>query len=160
VSEVARLSPNGGEVILMMINGTQYYADDVSDVMVIQNPGYSYFPNGSITFMGVKFETICPPEYSGCSHSNGGITMSAGAIGFNMTWQQDKSSERAGGVLGDLTYVYFLSQRYGPRAGILMEYVSSASPPHKCFPLGAEPKLSLGRSALCLYSPNVPRLHS
>lgn len=52
--------------MLMTINGVQYYADDVSNDMVFQNPGYSYLPNGSVTFMGVTFETNCPRGYAGC----------------------------------------------------------------------------------------------
>ena len=124
----------GPEVILMTINGTQYYADDVSNDFALQNPGYSYLLNGSITFMGVKFETNCPSGYAGCPEPPGSTNqtrtiVALGVLSFSMTWQQDKSSETAGGVIGDSTYVYFLSKRSGPSAGILIEYV----PPYKAF---------------------------
>lgn len=126
--------PSGGEILLMTINGVQYYADDVSNDMVFQNPGYSYLRNGSVTFMGVTFETNCPQGYSGCPQPPGSANqtrtvLGAGVISFNMTWQQDKSSETAGGMIGDSTYVYFLSKRTGPSAGILIEYV----PPDRAF---------------------------
>ena len=54
------------EVFLMKVNGSFYWADDVSKDTVVGNPGYSYFRNASITFDGVRFQTICAPIYSGC----------------------------------------------------------------------------------------------
>jgi hypothetical protein len=124
------MQSTGPEVMLMTFNGTQYYADDVSNDFALQNPGYSYILNGSITFMGVRFETNCPSVYAGCPEPPGSTKAQtivyAGVISFNMTWQQDKSSETAGGMIGDSTYVYFLSKRTGPSAGILIENVPSA----------------------------------
>jgi hypothetical protein len=125
------MQSTGPEVMLMTINETQYYADDVSNDFALQNPGYSYILNGSITFMGVQFRTNCPPVYAGCPEPPGSTnqtreTVTLGVISFNMTWQQDKSSETAGGMIGDSTYVYFLSKRAGPSAGILIENVPSA----------------------------------
>ena len=35
----------------------------------------------------------------------------------------DKSTEAAGGIIGDSVYVFFLSQ-HRPRAGMLIEYVN------------------------------------
>ncbi|HUI86089.1 MAG TPA: hypothetical protein VLY21_02905 [Nitrososphaerales archaeon] len=109
--------------LVMEVNGSLYNVDDVSNDTVVQNPGYSYFVNGSIAFEGVRFATICPPYYSGCpggTASQVKTIVMAGAIMFNMTFPIS-FNETAGGVIGDLSYAYFLSHHIGPRAGILIE---------------------------------------
>jgi hypothetical protein len=109
----------------MTVNGSTYCASDVSKDIVVQQPGYSYFLNSSITFMGVKFETICPSNYGGCPGSNGNsTTVLAAAIQLSVTFSGG-TKETVGGVIGDLTYFYVLSNHLGPKAGILIEYVSS-----------------------------------
>ncbi|HEV2139411.1 MAG TPA: hypothetical protein VGR53_11280 [Nitrososphaerales archaeon] len=108
----------------MTVNGSDYCASDVSKDIVVQQPGYSYLLNSSITFMGVKFETICPSNYSGCPGTNGSsMTVTAAAIQFNMTFP-DGTREAAGGVIGDSTYFFALSNHRNPRGGILIEYIS------------------------------------
>ncbi len=115
------VSDNG--IYLMKVNGSFYWADDVSKDIVIGMPGYSYFLNGSVTFDGVKFQTICPSNFRDCPGSNSSSTIVlAGAIRFNMTFS-DKSTEIVGDVIGDSIYMFVLSHHY-PRAGMLIEYVN------------------------------------
>lgn len=127
-NQTASSSSRGkNEAFLMKVNGSFYWADDVSRDISIGAPGYSYFLNGSVTFDGVKFQTICPPIYSGCPVSPGTTVQSqtillAGAIRFSMTFP-DGSTETTGQVIGDSTYTYVISQHY-PRAGMLIEYVN------------------------------------
>jgi len=63
---VAHTSVLNNEVHLVNVNGSYFWADDVSKDIVIGMPGHSYFLNTSVTFDGVTFTTICPPIYSGC----------------------------------------------------------------------------------------------
>ncbi|HYB07007.1 MAG TPA: hypothetical protein VEB87_02490 [Nitrososphaerales archaeon] len=112
-----------GDVSLLNVSRTYYWADDVSKDIVIGLPGYSYFLNGSVTFDGVKFETMCPPAYRDCPGSNSSsTTVTAGAIRFNMTFP-DGTIETAGDVIGDSIFTLVLSQ-HQPRAGMLIEYVN------------------------------------
>ncbi|MGD0395696.1 MAG: hypothetical protein ABSB26_02140 [Nitrososphaerales archaeon] len=124
-----RTSVLNNEAHLMNVNGSYFWADDVSKDIVVGMPGYSYFLNTSVTFDGVAFTTICPPIYHGCPVPSGTTTQSQtqttlwdGAIRFNMTFP-DKSSETVGNVIGDSIYMFVLSQHY-PKAGILVEYVN------------------------------------
>ena len=111
----------------MAVNGTSYCASDVSKDIVIQQPGYGYFLNPSITFMGVNFQTICPPNYRGCPGSNSSSTIVlASTILFNLTFA-DGTVERVGGVIGDSTYFFALSNHLNPRAGSLIEYISGTN---------------------------------
>jgi hypothetical protein len=127
VSFTTRIAPVlNSEVFLTQVNGSFYWADDVSKDTEIGMPGYSYFRNASITFGGVKFQTICPPIYSECPIPAGTTitqeTVLAGAISFNMTFP-DGSTETAGDVIGNSIYLAILSQ-HQPRAGMLIEYVN------------------------------------
>ena len=115
----------------MTINGSTYCTADVSKDTAVGNPGYSYFLNGSVDFMGVHFMTYCPPNYSGCpvpqnytTTTQTTITMSIGAMRFNMTFP-DKSIEIAGNVIGDSRTVLMLSNHVNPRAGILIQAAPS-----------------------------------
>jgi hypothetical protein len=135
---------------MLNVNGSWYWADYVSNDIVIGAPGYSYFLNGSVTFDGVKFQTICPSNYRDCPGSNSSSTIVfAGAISFNMTFP-DGTNETAGAVIGDSIFTYVLSvQHTSPRAGMYIEYVndyphnsvdyavfllvsSCGGPPHLC----------------------------
>jgi len=110
----------------VLINSFQYCLIDVSNNIVVGAPGFSYFLNGSVGYMGVTFRTICPSNYSGCPGSNDSSTyVYAGDISFNMTFP-DGRMETAGQVIGDSTYVLALSQHTGPRAGMLVEYGPSS----------------------------------
>jgi len=112
-----------GDVSLLNVSRTYYWADDVSKNIVIGFPGYSYFLNGSVIFDGVRFETICPPTDRDCPGSNSNsTTVTAGAIRFNMTFP-DGTTETTGDVIGDSIFTLILSQ-HQPRAGMLIEYVN------------------------------------
>lgn len=135
------LSISHSKVFLMEVNGSLYYADDVSEDISVGAPGYSYFLNGSVAFSGVKFETICPPIYAGCPIPSGTTIQNqtivyAGAIRLNVTFS-DGNTETIGGVIGDSTYMFVLSQHAYPRAGILIEYVTynypNNFPPYHAF---------------------------
>ena len=114
----------GLNTTVLTVNGSRYCAAEISGDIAIPNPGYGYFLNGSVYFMGVKFATICPPIYSGCPGSSTGgqtvTTVMLGAIKFNMTFP-DGNVETGSGVIGDSTYVPVLSKHVGPRAGMLIE---------------------------------------
>jgi hypothetical protein len=115
----------------MTISGTTYCTTDVSQDIVVGNPGYSYFVNGSVNFMGVSFATYCPPNYSGCpvpknytTTTQTITTMTIGAVRFNMTFP-DKAVEVAFSVVGDSQYVLMLSNHSDPTAGMLIQYISN-----------------------------------
>jgi hypothetical protein len=113
-------------VFIMNVNGSFYYADDVSSDIEVDNPGYAHFHNASVTFDGVKFETICPQEYSGCPEPAGNKTVQTqvwmGVYEFNMTFPNG-TTETTQGFIGDSTYTFALSNHASPRAGILIEYI-------------------------------------
>jgi hypothetical protein len=109
------------------MNGSTYCALDVSNDIVVGNPGYSYFLNGSVEFMGVRFVTWCPAMYVGCpsqsdSASQVQTALYAGVIRLNMTFP-DKSNETIGSVIGDLTHLVLISKHTNPNAGISIQYV-------------------------------------
>jgi len=115
-------------VFVMNVDGSFYYADDISSNLIIQNPGYAYFRNVSVTFDGVKFEMICPQGYSGCPLASGNATSQTvtqvllGVYELNMTFS-DGTTETTLGFIGDATYTSALSNHVSPRAGILIEYI-------------------------------------
>jgi hypothetical protein len=111
----------------MVVNGSLYYADDITSDITIGFPGYSYFHNASVTFLGVKFETYCPLSYEGCPAPPGTTrtvtytTMSLGVIGLNATFP-DKSTEYISATIGDDDYVFAFTHHTGPQAGVLIVY--------------------------------------
>jgi len=121
-TEATQATLSGGPCAkLVTLNGTGYCADDVSNDTVLGGPGYSYFRNVSIAFMGVTFQTYCPWEYAGCPGANGTVTeVMLGVIRFTMTFP-DNTNETVGAPIGDLTYVHILSSHSDPRAGMLIE---------------------------------------
>jgi hypothetical protein len=117
------------------VGGSAFYTDNVTSDISVGNPGYSYFLNGSVAFMGVEFATICPPIYAGCPIPAGGNMSSqqalyAGAIRLNVAFR-DGTNETIGDVIGE-TYTVSLSQHTNPRAGILIVYTDS-SPGYKSY---------------------------
>jgi hypothetical protein len=111
----------------MIVNNSIYCAPDVSKDIIVQQPGYGYFLNSSITFMGVKFETICPSNYRGCPGSSSNSTIVyAAAIQLNVAFS-DGTKGTLGGVIGDSTYFFVISQHLEPKVGILIEYSSNTS---------------------------------
>ena len=104
---------------LMEINGTGYCAIEVSNDIVLGNPGYSYFTSAdAIMFNGVTFTTICPSGYRGCPNASAYRTitdLSAGDISLSLTFQ-DKASEIVGNVLPEYGILTILSIHTNPRA--------------------------------------------
>src|SRR5208283_3510113 len=120
-----------GVVFLMDVNGSYYWADDVSKDIVIGSPGYSYFLNGSVAFDGVNFQTICPSVYRDCPGSNASSTIVwAGVIQLKMTFPNgtNETVGRAGLFTAIPTYV--LSVNSTQRAGMLIEYVNDYNYPY------------------------------
>jgi hypothetical protein len=124
-------------VFVMNVNGSFYYADDISSDIEVANPGYAYFHNASVTFDGVKFETICPQDYLGCPVPAGNkttqtVTVMLGVYRFNMTFPNG-TTVTTQGVIGDLTYTYAISNG----AGMLIEYIEynypNNYPPYHAF---------------------------
>jgi hypothetical protein len=104
------------------INGSNYCVIDVSGDIIVNNPGYSYFINGSVTFLGVKFQTICSSNYQGCPNSTGSSTqMMIGAIKLNMTFP-DQTVETAGQAIGTSEHILILSNHFAPRGGLQYDY--------------------------------------
>jgi len=111
----------------MLVNGSLYYADNITSDITIGFPGYSYFNNASVTFLGVKFETYCPLSYEGCPAPPGTTrtitytTMSLGVVGLNMTFL-DKSTEYISALIGDDDYIFAFTHHTDPQAGVLIIY--------------------------------------
>jgi hypothetical protein len=110
----------------MLVNGSLYYADDITSDITIGFPGYSFFHNASVTFLGVRFETYCPPSYGGCPVPPGVTettvtTMTIGAIRLNATFP-DKSSEFISAPIGDDDYIFTFMHHTNPQAGVLIVY--------------------------------------
>jgi hypothetical protein len=116
----------------LTLNGTEFCSIDVANDTVLGGPGFSYFLNGSVEFMGVTFQTICPSNYMGCPGANSSAsTVTLGIMRFNMAFP-DKTNETASQPIGDSSYVLILSQHTGPRAGMLIEieYAAHATTGH------------------------------
>jgi hypothetical protein len=122
----------------MTVNGSPYYADNVTNIMIAEDPGTFHFNNESVTFLGVKFQTVCTDYASGCpgvpppppgvifvAPTGAGITMDA-------TFP-DHSSEMITGAF-PLVPVYFFafSHHTNPQAGVLIIYTTS-SPGYKSY---------------------------
>jgi hypothetical protein len=128
-SSVGSMTICGMGTKLIALHNSSYCADDVTNYIVVQNPGYAHYLNNSIAFRGVTFSTICPSDFVGCpmstSSSNRTLTtLYAAAIGLNMTFQ-DKNTEAIGAVIGESNETLVLSKHVGPRCGILIQYASS-----------------------------------
>ena len=114
---------------LLSMNGSTFCANDISSDIAIENPGYSYFLNQSVDFMGIKFVTWCPAEYAGCPGQSGGSSetqtmLYASAIRVNITFP-DKSSETIGAVIGDTSHLLLISKHANPHAGLSIQLVSN-----------------------------------
>ena len=111
----------------MTVNGSSYYADNITSDITMGFPGYSYFDNASVTFLGVKFETYCPLSYEGCPAPPGTTrtitytTMSLGIVGLNITFP-DKITEHISAPIGDDDYIFAFTHHTDPQAGVLIVY--------------------------------------
>jgi hypothetical protein len=113
----------------MTVNGSQYYADNVTKIMNTQGTTF-HFNNGSVTFLGVEFQTICTDYSSGCPGvppppANTTYTLPSGpGIALNVTFP-DHSSEMI--VFPIVVHFYAFSSHPNPRAGVLFVYANSGS---------------------------------
>lgn len=119
--------PCGPKAQQIALNGTRFCADDVGNDTMIGDPGYSYFLNGSVTFMGVTFQTYCPSGYTGCPGAANGTatTVFLGIMRFTMTFP-DGTNETVGAAIGDLTYINIFSSHSNPRAGMVISISEGA----------------------------------
>jgi hypothetical protein len=115
-----------GSNFMMNLNGSLYYADNVTTDFTAGSPGYSFFHNASVTFQGVTFQTYCPPADAGCPPPPGATVtvtgeMTIGAVRLNATFP-DYDTETMAAPIGDSNYVLLLSHHTDPQAGILIVY--------------------------------------
>jgi hypothetical protein len=112
------------------VNGSQYYADNVTKIMNTQGTTF-HFNNGSVTFLGVEFQTICTDYSSRCPGvppppANTTYTLPSGSgITLNVTFPDHNSERIAFPIL--VHYLYAFSNHTNPRAGILFVYANSGS---------------------------------
>jgi hypothetical protein len=112
----------------IVLNATGYCAEDVANDTVLGSPGYSYFLNGSITFMGVTFQTYCPSEYRGCPGANSSASIvTLGIMRFTMTFSDKTNETVTNGAIDELTYIPILSNHTNPRAGMLIVITNGAN---------------------------------
>jgi len=105
----------------MTVNNVEFCTDDVSNDTVVGNPGNGYFENGSVSFMGVTFQTICPPGGMGCPGvTSATATMFSGEMKFTMTFP-DHTNETVWELTGTDPYIDMLSVHSNPRAGMVIE---------------------------------------
>jgi hypothetical protein len=118
------------------VNGTTYYADNVTSLMVAEGMGTFHFNNGSVTFLGVEFQTICTEYGSACPGvpappPGTTITLQSGpGITLNVTFP-DHSSETISRAFPIGGFEAF-SCHNDPQAGILIMYTNS-SPFYKSY---------------------------
>lgn len=114
---------------LLSMNGSTFCAIDISSDIAIENPGYSYFLNQSVDFMGIRFVTWCPSAYAGCpGQSNGSsetqTALYTSAIRMSITFP-DRTSETIGAVIGDASHLLLISKHTDPHAGLSIQFVSN-----------------------------------
>jgi len=134
------------------VNGISYYADNVTSLMIAEDMGTFHFNNGSVTFLGVEFQTICTGYGSACPGvpappPGTTITVQSGpGITLNVTFPDHSSETISGGFpIGGFEA---LSHHTNPQAGILIVYTNS-SPFYKSYLLVStiETSASLGSAA-------------
>jgi hypothetical protein len=108
--------PNAG---VRTIDGYAYCVSDVTDDVVIPNPGFGYFLNESVTYMGVKFVSICPHTSLECAAglSSDETIPPAAAMNVVLTFQ-DGTNETIGGVIGLSSQFSTFSTHVSPRVGL------------------------------------------
>lgn len=126
------------QLATMTVNGLTYFADNVTNVMIAENPGTFHFNNGSVTFLGVQFQTICTDYASECPGvpppAPGAIFVgpSGAGITLNVAFPDHSSEMITGGFPLVPVYFYTFSHHTNPQAGILIVYTSS-SPSYKSY---------------------------
>jgi len=118
------------------VNGISYYVDNVTSLMVAEDPGTFHFENGSVTFLGVEFRTTCTDYASGCpgvsppSADNIIVEPTGASITLNMTFTDRTSEVITGGF--PIGGFHAFSQHTNPQAGVLIVYTDS-SPNYKSY---------------------------
>ena len=116
----------GSKAFYMEAAGSLFYAVEATDDVHFQSSGYAYFSNSSITFMGVKFQTICPSSILGCPNPSGNTTQTSASISGALIWFtmkfSDGKSETTTKAIGSPLYVPIISTHVSPKAGIIVEY--------------------------------------
>jgi hypothetical protein len=121
----------------LVVNGSTYRDDNVTKIMNTQGMTF-HFDNGSVTFLGVEFQTVCTDYASGCPGvppppANTTVTLATGAgITLNVTFPDDSSEVIGGGFPLVPVYFHAFSQHTDPQAGILVVYTDS-SPGYKSY---------------------------
>ncbi|QQG48615.1 MAG: hypothetical protein HY247_07715 [archaeon] len=122
-------STQGEKQFYIEVAGTLYFAEEVSDLMVFQQEGFTYIKNTSITFVGVKFQTLCSVTDSVCPTGTVTTTSNSSALGafirFRMTFPGG-AQEIATESIGGLNYAPATSAHTDPSAGILVEYLNKS----------------------------------
>ena len=121
----------------LVVNGSTYHDDNATKIMNTQGMTF-HFDNGSVTFLGVEFQTVCTGYASGCPGvppppANTTVTLATGpGITLNLTFP-DRSSEMIEGAFPMVPlYFHAFSQHTDPQAGILIVYTDS-SPSYKSY---------------------------
>jgi hypothetical protein len=112
------------------VDGSEYYVDNVTKIMNTGGTTF-HFNNGSVTFLGVEFRTICMDYASGCPGvppppANATYTVPSGSgITVNVTFPDHSSETIAGAFPIVPVHFYKSSFHSNPRAGILIVYTES-----------------------------------
>ncbi len=119
----------------VVVNGTSYSCLNITSQVEFSSPGYSLLEK-PVTFMDVRFDTLCPQGIGNCGdqslvvNQNSNATMiRLAVISFNLTFA-DQSVHNVFGLLPlrQGSPIYVLSNHVSPKAGFLLEYTPGASP--------------------------------
>jgi hypothetical protein len=118
-----------GSTMTTIVDGAPYYADNVTDMIV--NSNSFHFNNGSVTFRGVNFQTICTTYAGGCPGVPApppGVTIaypSGSGIAINVTFADHSSETVSGAFPLDPVHFHAFTLHTNPQAGILIVYTDS-----------------------------------
>ncbi len=132
-------SDSSTNVSTTTVNGVVYFVDNVTSDMYAEDPGTFHFYNGSVTFLGVTFQTICTDHYSQCPgvpppQPGTTITVASGAgISLNVTFADHASEALKGGFpLVPVSFRAFTTHG-NPQAGILIVNPGGAHGDYKSY---------------------------
>ena len=118
----------------ILVDGARYCALDVTDEVEYALPGYSAL-KASVTFVDVKFETVCNPNMRSCAtrtlETATGPPVTLGVISFILTFP-DNTQESLTELLPlhEGPPLYVLSKHTDPRAGFSISYAPMGSLVH------------------------------
>lgn len=119
----------------VVVNGTRYSCLDVTAKVDFASPGYSLLKN-PVTFLGIGFQTICPPGISNCGNqslvvgqSSNTTVIRLAVISLNITFADNNvSNVFALFPLHQGAPTVALANHGSSKAGVLLEYSPGASP--------------------------------